>query len=149
MRLGVWNRNAEELNSRQFEIIEKHIHPLYKDSFPHHDIALVRLDKKVQFSDYIRPACLVDTPDPPSKAIATGWGDTSFRGEDSDILMKVVLDHSNAQECDKKYLNRKFQARQLTVNETTQLCFGSNEGGKDTCQVGVLYNISLISYDFN
>lgn len=42
------------------------------------DVALILLEKSVQFDDYLRPACLYPKSDDPEDVIATGWGATKF-----------------------------------------------------------------------
>jgi V8-like Glu-specific endopeptidase len=66
--------------------IEKIIpHPLYNPNNPskHHDIAILKLKEKVQFSDFIQPICL-PTPDLDKglrmgqEQVVCGWGKTDL-----------------------------------------------------------------------
>lgn len=115
------------------------------------DIALIRLDRSVGFSDYIRPICL------PTEAgvrasnnvgletIAAGWGVTEngqytlqiskssitpnreriFSDDFSDVLRKVSLTVVDQRKCAQLY-RKKFRLR------NSQLCAGG-QPGKDTC----------------
>ncbi|KAL1394961.1 hypothetical protein pipiens_002952 [Culex pipiens pipiens] len=94
------------------------------------DIALIRLDRSVGFSDYIRPICL------PTEAgvrasnnvgletIAAGWGVTE-NDDFSDVLRKVSLTVVDQRKCAQLY-RTKFRLR------NSQLCAGG-QPGKDTC----------------
>lgn len=54
-------------------------HPSYKPPAMYADIAVLQLDKSLQFGKEIRPACLHQRFDNvPVKAIASGWGVTEF-----------------------------------------------------------------------
>lgn len=59
----------------RYEIIESITHPDYKDNSFYNNIALFRLNKDVEFNEYIRPICLhTEHQIPKTYAIATGWG---------------------------------------------------------------------------
>lgn len=135
IRLGVFDRYGLENSVQEFTTANVIKHPEYVGSIFANDIALVRLNGKVTFTEYVRPACLDDQDVPPGKLIASGWGLTKFRGRDSDILLKVTLDKADTAEC-----NAKYEQKKMHVDGAKQLCYGAgkggNEGGKDTCQVG-------------
>lgn len=58
----------------------------------YHDIALIRLAKPVEFTRYIRPACLYtsveDNPDE-THLTATGWGVTNPNSEPSNLMKSL------------------------------------------------------------
>lgn len=57
-----------------YESIETFEHPDYDTTINYNDIALLRLNKDVEFSKYIRPICLhTEHEVPKTYAIATGW----------------------------------------------------------------------------
>uniref|UniRef100_A0A182QVG9 Peptidase S1 domain-containing protein n=1 Tax=Anopheles farauti TaxID=69004 RepID=A0A182QVG9_9DIPT len=109
------------------------VHPEFKWSQgKYNDIALVKMNEQVAYTNFIRPACLYesDTLSAPS-AIATGFGLTEDFGTKSDELRKVSLNIYSNNLCAERYrLNRHI--RQGVRN--TQLCVGDLAGGKDTCQ---------------
>lgn len=93
----------------------------------------------VKFSNYIRPACLPQTMSvnsEHSKVIATGWGRVNYSSAVSEHLQKVVLELFTQDECNQAYGN-EIGHRQLSIgiNAVTQLCAGSHDSEKDTCQV--------------
>ncbi|CAF4939257.1 unnamed protein product [Pieris macdunnoughi] len=99
------------------------------------DIALVELDRRVQFSEFIRPLCLPL----PGMALSllhltvAGWGITE-EGVRAETLLKVAVSERKASDC------RKYDSRDRTFNSTTMICAkGSilknrNDTFQDTCQ---------------
>lgn len=67
------------------EVSEKIAHPEYnsRSSNTHNDIALLRLARKVEFTDYLKPICLPLDPDTwttdfrDKSFIVAGWGEGS------------------------------------------------------------------------
>lgn len=105
------------------------------------DIALIKLANIVTFSESLRPACLKTKNSNlarTNKAIATGYGDTEFRGSSSSTLLKVSLDIFPLNKCKEHY----------TVFDE-QICSGVLEGGKDTCQGGKISQKFKLNQFFN
>lgn len=73
-------------NSGKFAIQQIVVHPNYTANDTVYDIALVKLNDTVDFTNYILPMCLpessVEFPDNTSCWI-TGWGRTKSKGEES------------------------------------------------------------------
>lgn len=136
IRLGIFDKSEHEDSEQILQTANVIVHPGYDSATYANDIALIRLDGKVNFTEYVRPACLDDQDATPDKVVASGWGTTEFRGDDSDVLMKVTLDKADTVEC-----NELYEQQDLAVNGAKQLCYGAGEGGKeggkDTCQVGL------------
>ena len=62
-----------------YAIVERIRHPDYRPPGKYNDIALLKLDRRVQFNDFIRPACLYTSNHfTVSKTVATGWGRIDF-----------------------------------------------------------------------
>ncbi|KAF2896093.1 hypothetical protein ILUMI_10091 [Ignelater luminosus] len=92
VRFGEWKFSANKDCIRDTELIEevctepvvdvkieeKIAHVYYNSTSGSNDIALLRLESKIQFSEYIRPICLppsgLKSPTPGSLMTATGWG---------------------------------------------------------------------------
>lgn len=143
IRLGELNI-ADETDTPHvdFSVFEKIPHPSYRPPARYNDIALLKMDRTVEFNVYIRPACLhTTTADiiPHSKYIATGWGLTEVQGEvGSDHLQKVVLEAFSQDQCNASYKNIITTSTRLLRNgivEESQMCAGSYDVKKDTCQV--------------
>lgn len=81
-RLGDLNLKKVDDDARptDYAIVERIKHPLFKEPSFYHDIALLKLDKDVQFSEWVLPACLPDISVDmnPSEGIAIGWGLTDW-----------------------------------------------------------------------
>lgn len=117
-------------------VIEHITHERFKLSVKYDDIALVKLERNVEFNQFVRPACLAETfmDSREKKFIATGWGRTTHRGKSSNILQKVTLELFTQEECSKSYAQR-YTALNRGIVEPLQFCAGSHNESKDTCQV--------------
>ncbi|KAF2895871.1 hypothetical protein ILUMI_10306 [Ignelater luminosus] len=111
------------------DISETIPHPYYSARNGNNDVGLVRLEKIVNFTDFIRPICLppMDLPMPPVGTIMTvcGWGAIE-NGSQSDVKLKVDLPLVSNAVC----AQRVSSSTRISPN---QICAGGEEG-KDACQ---------------
>ncbi|RZC41692.1 Trypsin domain containing protein [Asbolus verrucosus] len=100
------------------------VHPNYNKGTYTNDIAVIELEKEVNFSDHIRPACL-NTETGHEEVVLTEWGkDESLTKV---ILHKLKLSPISHQECNKQY-TEKFK-RPIADSE---MCAAHNRN--DTCR---------------
>ncbi|XP_065085840.1 serine protease snake-like [Ochlerotatus camptorhynchus] len=130
VRLGV--HNLTDVNDNEVDcMVSDYIrHPSFTISKAYFDLALVQLSIEVDFFPEIRPACLW-TSDPfnYSTVVASGFGATEH-GPNSTVLMKVRLNVMDKAKCEDKF----FGYRKLDDGiMDEQMCVGSQEGGRDTC----------------
>jgi len=101
-------------------------HPRYNSNgFHNYDLAVVRLDRPVFFTEFVQPICIprsANTSEYTSLGLALGWGETE-RGAGSDILQEVSLPFVDRQACEDDWPR---------VLDGPQICMGGEEG-KDTC----------------
>ncbi|EDS44979.1 serine protease [Culex quinquefasciatus] len=135
VRLGelALDSSNDEAFPEDFAVAELIPHPEYKQSSQYNDIALIKLDRRVIFSPYIRPICLPMGAELGNRrAIATGWGTIGYGDATSAILLKVVLDMFGHEECAPMFeANRKLKEG---LRSESQMCAGSRNSSKDTCQ---------------
>uniref|UniRef100_A0A8C2YYY5 MBL associated serine protease 1 n=1 Tax=Cyclopterus lumpus TaxID=8103 RepID=A0A8C2YYY5_CYCLU len=119
------------------------LHPNFQPDNYNNDIALLRLEEQVEFTEFIRP------DDPPSPlpntlGLVAGWGISNFNTTSSssdpskltadpemtsDLLQYVKLPVVSQDECEGSYASRS-----VSYNITDNMfCAGFLEGGKDTC----------------
>uniref|UniRef100_A0A182SUQ0 Peptidase S1 domain-containing protein n=1 Tax=Anopheles maculatus TaxID=74869 RepID=A0A182SUQ0_9DIPT len=135
IRLGELSLSSstDEAFPEDYDVAERIAHPEYKQTSHYNDIALIKLNRKVIFTPYIRPICLpVQEIFSQKRAIATGWGAIGFGLEQSSALLKVTLDRFGFDEC--KALFEPTRKLRTGLNSTTQMCAGSRNSTKDTCQ---------------
>ncbi|XP_063593532.1 uncharacterized protein LOC134770514 isoform X2 [Penaeus indicus] len=104
------------------------LHPQYDPKTFDNDAALIELQADVAFTPLIAPVCLAAAEDveDATKAVVTGWGDTSFGGDLSPVLQEVELDLISNAEC------RAFY-QQTTLAITDNMMCAYTEG-RDACQ---------------
>ncbi|XP_078234888.1 serine protease 27-like [Pogona vitticeps] len=116
------------------------VHPYYVGQAQSADIALVRLEKPVNFSQTILPICLPSSSDKfpvNTSCWATGWGKFSSTPLIARILQEVEMPILDSGECEEMYHNG---TEDETMPENHKLiyedmiCAGYPEGQKDTCQ---------------
>ncbi|XP_065209924.1 serine protease persephone-like isoform X2 [Planococcus citri] len=97
--LGALNELAtkDDPQRKVYSIVKVHNHPEYNSNSLYHDISLFQLNTTVEFSPYVRLACLhTSTADFPAKTTAsiTGWGLT---GACRKYLGLVLINIKNAE----------------------------------------------------
>ena len=76
--LGAVNLNEPGFLAQKYHVKKWIQHPEYSSATVYHDIALIELDRTVEFSENIQPACLNTKSDIPEFGLqVTGWGATS------------------------------------------------------------------------
>ncbi|XP_037049377.1 serine protease snake-like [Bradysia coprophila] len=133
VRLGDQNlvRQDDGADPQEYQIESVIAHPNYRHSSNYYDIALLRLNRQVTFTRFVRPACIWQSYSINStKAVATGWGQVEFAGDRSDDLRKVSLNIIDYTDCRQLYETSKKLRRGIVKS---QLCAGHLQGGKDTC----------------
>ncbi|KAK5649793.1 hypothetical protein RI129_000822 [Pyrocoelia pectoralis] len=140
VRLGEWKISGDpdcidgvaisECSSvLRMKVREQLPHPYYSNKAKNNDIALLRLESDIKFTDYIRPICLppVNLPNPPPNTPLTvaGWGATE-NGTSSDLKLKVEVPLLTNDECNRQLSSSK-------PISSNQLCAGGEEG-RDSCQ---------------
>lgn len=117
-------------------ITQVYKHPNYTPPSNYNDIALLRVDRKVDFTPYIKPACIYNEFNfdkiKKLKIEATGWGLTNFGGARSDFLLKVKLDLFDDTTCVETYRNNIGRRLPQGI-VASQFCAGSYNDSKDAC----------------
>ncbi|GAB0087376.1 serine protease snake-like [Sergentomyia squamirostris] len=147
IRLGEHNLESDKDNDavKDYGIEQVIIHPQYRSQTVYNDIALVRLNRTVTFSKFIKPVCLNNKEESDGLGLsAIGWGHTQFGGEPSAILQKVALEIFTNENCAKHFPTTRRIPDGL---RKTQICAGSTTQSKDTCQGDSGGPLAFISYD--
>ncbi|XP_076389576.1 transmembrane protease serine 9-like [Megachile rotundata] len=111
------------------------VHPQYSTSSTVNDIAIIRLNNDVQFSEHVRPICLPVGPSLRNNNFVraypfiAGWGSLAPKGASSAVLMEAQVPVVTNAACKDAY--SRFQA---AVIDDRVLCAGYARGGKDACQ---------------
>ncbi|XP_070607651.1 enteropeptidase [Erythrolamprus reginae] len=106
-------------------IINPHYNKRSKDS----DIALMRLQFRVNYTDYIQPICFPEKNKqflPGTKCSIAGWGQTTQEDSMSNILQEAEVPLITQQKC--KELMPEYN---ITEN---MICAGYEKGGIDACK---------------
>ncbi|XP_017849680.1 serine protease easter [Drosophila busckii] len=147
VRLGEWDTTTDpdcEVDVRGMkDCAPAHLDVPVERTIPHpsydpfsknqvNDIALLRLGRQIEYTDFVRPICLpLDTNlraatfDGISMDVA-GWGKTEELSA-SNLKLKAAVDGVTLDECQSVY------TRQSIVLENTQMCAGGQEG-VDSCR---------------
>ncbi|XP_027650737.1 coagulation factor XI isoform X3 [Falco peregrinus] len=126
---GILKQSEINEDTPFFKVEEIIVHPQYKYAQTGYDIALMKLDKPMNFTDLQLPICL------PSKEDANilytdcwviGWGYRKEKGRVEDILQKATVPLMSREECQARY--RKHRIGDKVI------CAGYDEGGRDACK---------------
>lgn len=124
VRLGVLDLTVNPLVEdcpEDFQVTEIIQHPEYNSATFFNDIALLRLDRRVEFNPFIRPACLPSSAIVPPYLTIMGWEATGFEPPKSEILIKANVEVLSSNECN--------------ISEDSQICAGSRYEERNTCPV--------------
>ncbi|XP_069980484.1 venom peptide isomerase heavy chain [Penaeus vannamei] len=141
VRLGEHDYDdPSETTHEDYAISQTVVYPHYVPEQAYHDLALIKLDRKVQIKDFIRPVCLPWNQRNPSRLVnsgvtVTGWGRTQSGGRRSSTLQEVELKVFPSSRCHVQYKELVFFNRVWPsgiAGET--MCAGTTTGGKDACQ---------------
>uniref|UniRef100_A0A914PR92 Peptidase S1 domain-containing protein n=1 Tax=Panagrolaimus davidi TaxID=227884 RepID=A0A914PR92_9BILA len=127
VKAGVYDyRNLNEPGEIILNITQIFTHPNYTNPFKNsNDIALFKIDGKIEFTEHIQPICLSRNISVDGKfAYVTGWGKTSENGEASFKLQQVQIPFLDIEQCLKEYGIK-------SIDETME-CAGKD--GIDSCQ---------------
>lgn len=104
-------------------------HPRYNTRTRDNDIGLIRLQRNVNFNDFVHPICIPppngELPNVGTSMVIAGWGATE-NNDTSDIKQKASVPLVSSSDCSKKFGRRGY----ISDN---QFCAGGVEG-KDSCQ---------------
>ncbi|XP_010157092.1 PREDICTED: coagulation factor XI-like, partial [Eurypyga helias] len=126
---GILKQSEINEDTPFFKVEEIIVHPQYKYAQTGYDIALMKLDKPMNFTDLQLPICL------PSKEDANilytdcwviGWGYRKEKGRVEDILQKATVPLMSKEECQARYRKRRIGDKVI--------CAGYDEGGRDACK---------------
>ncbi|XP_024085481.1 serine protease snake-like isoform X5 [Cimex lectularius] len=126
--------NKDDAQPQDRLIIEWIIHPDYNSETVYNDIAIYKLDRDVDFTEYVLPVCLhTETEIPAKKGIVTGFGTVEFAGLFSETLQEVSISLVNGTECKRLYGEVGAQRTPRGIDPLSQVCAGEKDGGKDAC----------------
>lgn len=130
---GEHNIKRKDNTEQDIQVSQQHMYPLYNPSVnPYdHDIALLHLQRPINFSIDVRPICigpaafteaLVKRASP---ATVSGWGRTRYLGIPSNTLHKVEVPYTGRVEC------KRTSSLRITP---AMFCAGYYNEAKDACQ---------------
>lgn len=124
--MGATNKTNDGVTHKIDKII---LHPRYDRRTVDYDIALVKVEGKLEFCDKVQPIKLAAADDVHTAgrmSTVTGWGVTQNASESTDVLRAVEVPIMCQKTCVDAY---KILKLKIT---SSMLCAGYyNEGGKD------------------
>ncbi|XP_037818581.1 serine protease easter-like [Lucilia sericata] len=147
VRLGEWDTTTNpdcEIDVRgERDCAPEHLDIRVEQAIPHpqynpssrnqvNDIALLRLERSISYTDFVRPICLPINSNLRTAAFdgivmdVAGWGKTEKESV-SNLKLKASVEGYSIDECRSVYM------RQNIILEDTQICAGGKEG-IDSCR---------------
>uniref|UniRef100_A0A0D9S2M6 Coagulation factor XI n=1 Tax=Chlorocebus sabaeus TaxID=60711 RepID=A0A0D9S2M6_CHLSB len=127
--IGILNQSEIKEDTSFFGVQEIIIHDQYKMAESGYDIALLKLETTVNYTDSQRPICLPSKGDRNviyTDCWVTGWGYRKLRDKIQNTLQKAKIPLVTNEECQKRYRGHKITHKMI--------CAGYREGGKDACK---------------
>ncbi|XP_064917198.1 plasma kallikrein isoform X7 [Columba livia] len=126
---GILKQSEINEDTPFFKVEEIIVHPQYKYARTGYDIALMKLDKPMNFTDLQLPICLPSKEDADilyTDCWVIGWGYRKEKGRVEDILQKATVPLMSREECQARYRKRRIGDKVI--------CAGYDEGGRDACK---------------
>lgn len=128
VRLGAVKTDSEESSSVVLNIAEIIKHPDYSASRNYNDITLLKLERAVRFTEYIRPACLPLQFDVRTdNVVVTGWNWWGTRR----LLQKHKFRILDNQECNQIYMKKNGKPLPSDFNNEVNFCANYTEERQD------------------
>lgn len=131
LRIYLGGHNITRDYTEQRRVRTIHRHELFDIYTYDNDIAILELDRAVQFGPKVQPGCL---PDPThavydgSTTVVAGWGRVGEGKPTSPVLRSLVMPVWSDEQCGESGYGRD----RITAN---MMCAGYHDGQKDACQV--------------
>lgn len=137
VRLGDRNIASDDDDEyvQEYKVADKKSYMLYKPPAFYHDIGLIKLDKPVNFTKRVRPACLFTALTLPNSFQVAGWGAVGPKGKKSNILLSTVLNHFGTDECNRTVAYSITRQYPKGILGDIQVCAGDRITRSDTCAV--------------
>ncbi|XP_044243564.1 coagulation factor XI isoform X6 [Ursus arctos] len=126
---GILNQSEIKKDTSFFGVQEIIIHDQYEVAESGYDIALLKLETAINYTDAQRPICLPSKGDRNviyTDCWVTGWGYRKLRGKIQNTLQKANIPLVTNEECQIRYRRHKITNKMI--------CAGYKEGGKDACK---------------
>uniref|UniRef100_A0A673STN4 Kallikrein B1 n=2 Tax=Suricata suricatta TaxID=37032 RepID=A0A673STN4_SURSU len=126
---GIFNLSEITTETPFSRIKEIIIHQNYKVSEGGDDIALIKLEAPLNYTEFQKPVCLPSKDDKNiiyTNCWVTGWGFAEEKGKIQNTLQKANIPLVSSEECQKKYRHYEITKQMI--------CAGHKEGGKDACK---------------
>ncbi|KAM7357438.1 venom serine protease Bi-VSP-like [Cochliomyia hominivorax] len=140
VRLGEHDLTTDtEAHHVDINVVRIEKHPDYYKPSGRNDIAVLYLERNVEFSDTISPICMPTSPQLRQKTyvrynpFVIGWGKTMEGGTPSNVLQELQIPIYENQICRDRYKQKKLLIAENQFDEAV-ICAGVLSGGKDTCQ---------------
>jgi len=136
VKLGVYNKtNNDEPGELVSNVVEIHSHPKWSKVTLQYDIAVIKLENSVQYTDHISPICLPKSqgeklPREDTTVFVTGWGLTQDR-KTSETLKQTDLVLVSDEACKKSgpyYFNAESMLCAVSTGRNSSVCSGDSGG---------------------
>lgn len=137
-------------DKRTYKVDSIIIHSEYKGSDENkgidHDIALIKLQHPVKFTEFAQPIELIKSNKiRTTNGIIVGWGMDQWRGNPTHVLNKAELPIRSNEECTTMLntVRGTYRENRIVTIRKSHLCAGYDKGGTDGCQVSQLISIHV------
>ncbi|XP_070509422.1 venom protease-like [Chironomus tepperi] len=127
VKLGMNRRSQADAKVFIYGVEEIIVHPNFIQRSNNNDIALVKLNATVNFTEFLYPACLPTSQPQNAKAVVSGFGKTGRFDATSEELMKVIVDKFDHRDCQNTF-------RTVKIQRNSMLCYGNKTHRADSCK---------------
>ncbi|XP_017133337.1 serine protease snake [Drosophila elegans] len=129
IKLKEWENDVAPQKRRVEKI---YLHPLYNSTLNYHDIGLIKLNRPVEYTWFVKPVRLWPKNDIPyGKLYTMGYGSTGFAKPQTNILTELDLSMVPTEQCNTSLPADEGSPQGIL---SSQICAHDYEKNRDTCQ---------------
>lgn len=129
-----YGTDNDDAQPQEYNIVRRIPYPKYRYPQKYHDIALLRLDRGIRTSKYVKIACLSNARYHAGKRMTgMGWGQTEFAGAASTYLLKGYLKITRFETCSPFYRSDR-RTLPYGIQDNLMICAS---GMNDACNVSL------------
>ncbi|RWS26996.1 seminal fluid protein-like protein [Leptotrombidium deliense] len=120
-------------------------HPDFNETYYYSDLALLRLNDRLEYTNNVRPVCLPSNSSLSGQMIVTGWGKTEIK-ETSRAMVETVISEYPFDQCNEEWDGTLDETQFCAAEVGRDACVGDSGGPITKIIKGRYYVVGIVSF---